>query len=477
MNKRVFLSYSWKDWPTVKRLYEDLVRSNVPVWRDQVDGDPLADFEEEFLHQIDQCDYFILCDSKNYRTRFEKKPHWCCEEVERCYQNHDKKGKPEIIVCLLDEDGEWRIDYTNGRKVFERVNRLKYQPLPQDGYDNTGRYDKTLGFICEKLEVTYKRWNKIPTYQDLMDEVRNAMKNGSAPKLDEAMVDIIKKGYEVIFDKQQMKFPNIKEAFNVWIKDCEYSGLNIMFPKWTYAVWYINQPDMDKYEALGMFQDIIHQFPHDFRGYRGFGNLAGMIGTELSNDRLNDSAYEYYSMAEKSLKKADELMDNWQRSICEFEIECNLGMLSRSTSRIDEAQIHWEKAMSIMERDGFFNEDLVSNLFMVMRTLKVPVSNTKDWLRRLLNNYPTEHILYQLTGLVYNEEYDGHEALGMLQKAYSLRPSLENLCHLLNIKIGLGLLGYNDVANIRNTLADTLQNDEDDEVWREEIQKMLDELR
>ena len=63
------------------RLYDDLTRSHLEVWRDQIDGDPTANFLEEFLAKIDECDDFIILDSKNYRT----KSNWCLTEIERCF--------------------------------------------------------------------------------------------------------------------------------------------------------------------------------------------------------------------------------------------------------------------------------------------------------------------------------------------------------------------------------------------------------
>lgn len=52
MSRKVFMSYSWKDAAVANRLYDDLVRSHINVWRDQIDGDPTADFLDEFLSKL-----------------------------------------------------------------------------------------------------------------------------------------------------------------------------------------------------------------------------------------------------------------------------------------------------------------------------------------------------------------------------------------------------------------------------------------
>ena len=90
--------------PVATRLYDDLSRSYINVWRDQIDGDPTEDFLTEFLSKIDNCDDFIVLDSINYR----KKSKWCMKEIERCFENRSLRNAPRIIVCLLNKNGDWR---------------------------------------------------------------------------------------------------------------------------------------------------------------------------------------------------------------------------------------------------------------------------------------------------------------------------------------------------------------------------------
>lgn len=469
MSKKVFLSYSWKDRLIASRIYQDLARSNVTIWRDQIDGDPLADFEEEFLRQIDECDYFIMLDSENYR----KKSHWCCEEVERCLNNIKDRGKPEIIVCLLDKDGEWRNTFHDNwyREIFSQVNRLKYKSLYYQGYDNEKIYDEVLNFICNLLCVSYERWDKIPSYQDLMDEMKYAAKEVGC---DEKVTDgIIKLGYRTILNKQEKNYPNIKESYNTWIKDCKYSGMSLFFPMWSYAVWYSNQSDMNPYEALALFKDMVDRYPHDFRGYRGQGCLAAIIGNSLMDSKDFDTAKAYYEMAEKSLLESNRLMDDWQRSVCGFEVQYNLGMICRATGRDNEALLYWEKAQDMMKRNAFFNEDLVSNIFMVKINQRVGMTKIINWLEELLKKYSTESLLYQLLGLSHCNEGDKQMALKMMQTAYSINPSLENLYHLLNIKKGLGYLDHMDANVIEKNISGYSPINTDDKIWLEEIMKIL----
>lgn len=460
MAKKVFLSYSWRDQHIAYRLYRDLKASNVPIWRDQSDGDPLADFKEEFLHQIDECDYFILCDSINYR----KKSTFCIDEVERCLQNQkNRQNGPEIIVCLLDKLGDWRnLDFQDKRKrdVFRQINDLKYPyELYYSGYDNENAYNKALNGICDTLGVKYEKWNKVPTAKDLEDEIKKAITSPNyddsdiRKKVNEQIEKVIKAGYELIVHKQEMNYPNIKDSYKVWIEDCQHCELNLFFPHWTYATWYLNQPESNLYDALNLFKNIAFQYPNDFRGHRGMGHIAAMIGQEQMKDGNRDSAFGYYKVAEDELKESIRLMDEWQREHCEFGDLCTLGTVCYETSRFEEAQTYWESALNIKEQQGHGDlaEEVVASLFVLKMKQGVPLNNIKNWLLALQEKHPTDPILYQKIGLVCGQEErpDFYGSLKMMQTAYALDRSWESLGYLLAIKKKLGLLGRQDIVDVK----------------------------
>ena len=105
------------------RLYADLVRSHLQVWRDQINGEPSVDFVDEFNAMIDECDDFMILDSPNYRHVSK----WCLSEVKRYCDNpkHEKNGR--LIVCLLKEPGEWRTRFDNEEHqfYFSKVNKRR----------------------------------------------------------------------------------------------------------------------------------------------------------------------------------------------------------------------------------------------------------------------------------------------------------------------------------------------------------------
>ena len=79
MNPRVFFSYSHRDKQIAQKIYWDLINSGISVWRDQINGEPCANFKEEFLKKVEECEIFFVLDSQNYRTNST----WCLLEIEK----------------------------------------------------------------------------------------------------------------------------------------------------------------------------------------------------------------------------------------------------------------------------------------------------------------------------------------------------------------------------------------------------------
>lgn len=59
MNPRVFFSYSHRDKQIAQKIYWDLINSGISVWRDQINGEPCANFKEEFLKKVEDCEIFL----------------------------------------------------------------------------------------------------------------------------------------------------------------------------------------------------------------------------------------------------------------------------------------------------------------------------------------------------------------------------------------------------------------------------------
>lgn len=449
MSNKVFLSYSWKDTQIAARLYYDLVRSNVPIWRDQIDGDPTADFQEEFLQKIDECDFFIMLDSPNYRGR----SNWCCTEVQRCLENQkqrrdakknnqkddpkdDQKDDPQIIVCLLQEDGPWRTQYKNEehKLVFEQINKLKYLKLYYEGYDDDHTYDSTLNTICKILRVRYESWKRIPTYQDLKDEIKNAAKI----KYNEQIANIILDGFRNIFTKIEMHYPNVRESFQVWMDDCKNAKIPLFFPRWTYAVWLVNQDEPNLEEARQYFLELTKLFPKDPRGFRGYGNVMMALGKDLFEIGDLEEASSCYHESLQYLQKAETLLyepyNQHQKEICLFGVLTNIGVTLWCLGNRSEALCYNRKALEVMETKNLFREELVYDTFSIMKEKGCSPIDIIRWLKQLVLKYTLEPTLYKLLGFSYDAIRAYNDAHTAFKKAYELCPSEENLHNLNNFE-------------------------------------------
>lgn len=431
----VFLSYSWKDRRIAKRLYDDLKNSGVKIWRDQIDGDPLADFKTEFLHKIDECQYFILLDSSNYRdvNRPKSEEHWCLEEVKRCLENQNSsQSSRRIIVCLLEKDGSWRKQFPNDdfKKAFEKVNALKYINLYYEGYDNSGIYDQALNQICKELKTSYARWTAIPTLQDLKDEL--GIGEANRLHLDEdAKLNIIVRGYEILHSKIERHFPNVRESFKVWIEDCRHCEAQLFFPEWTYAVWLVNQPQCDGDEACRCFEKLAKEYPNDPRGYRGWGNVLAFQAEQSFKQQNTELSRQYYQQSLRILLKTEELLlkpeNLHQRKICMFGVRVNIGLVYYCLDSHQQALKYWQSALSLMLEERRFHNDLVECLCVVRNCLHHDLRDVLNWLQSLRKVYPLEPVIYKQLGILYSRLQQWTDAIEMMEKACDLQPDDENL--------------------------------------------------
>ncbi len=423
MCPRVFLSYSWRDSQVAMRVYNDLSRLNISIWRDQIDGDPFADFEREFMEKIDQCDYFILLDSSNYRApKKTNSEWWCLKEVKRCLENQKKTGSPKIVVCLLQEDGEWRKSFPNpeARWVFEQINALKYQCLYYTGYDDCGVYSKSLNSICELLGPNAKAWDSIPTCQDLIDELKEIDYNG-VQTTDEESVRIVIDGYRTLYSKIIKNYPNIKDSFRIWIEDFHHLKKELFFPKWTYAVWLINQPSFETGEALACFDELCKVFPSNPRCFKGMGIVHAVIAKHYEEQLDKRKSIEHYQSALNFLLKCEELtlipQNHRHRDVCIFDLWYNIGSVHCYLHQERDALAVWEKALQLMLKEGFFREDLVEHMFCIKENIGQSPHDILKWLQSLKEFYPLEGLVYYLMALCYTQIEDNMTAFHMLKRA------------------------------------------------------------
>lgn len=419
MNRKVFFSYSWKDMKIAMRLYDDLSRSHLSIWRDQIDGDPTADFKEEFLSKIDECDDFLILDSVNYRT----KSNWCIKEIERCFENRERRNGPRIIVCLLDEDGEWRKQYKDKfyEYYFSKINLFKYFSLYYSGiYDNDNVYQQTLNSICSLFSERYVQWNSLPSDRDLEEEI-----SASSVLLTNSDRLCIINAYKYICRQIELG-RDVSNHFKLWIDDCKLYQLDLFFPTWTYCIWLGQDSHNGAYyeKCFNEFKKLSESFPSDPRSFRGLGCISARIGR-------ND-------VAVLSLQNALNLMqsseNSWHRNQSEIEVLANLGQIYINCGEIELAIDYLYKALYAVESAEMFDLKIILNLVYCLFLI-----GNKDECKNLLLNtikkYPLEGELYAELGKLYSDENNHVIAYEYFNKAFSLKPSIENAFYLLSQKV------------------------------------------
>ena len=427
------------------RLYDDLTRSHLNVWRDQIDGDPTADFLEEFLGKIDDCDDFIILDSKNYRT----KSNWCLTEIERCFKNRAQRNAPRVIVCLLDKDGEWRNTFRNEKEkeLFSKVNIFKYHTLYYDGkYDNENIYQQSITAICDLFSERFIPWNCLPPNRDILEEL-----SVSEAQITDVDRSTILNGYEYIARFITLQ-RDVDKHFQLWISDCNYLRLNLFFPRWTYCVWLGHDMHQHKYDpkCFDEFEKLSKDFPNDPRCYRGLGCIAARL-------EKNDIAITAF---EKALKLM-ELEDNvWHKKNSELEVLTNLGQVYINLGKFVNASNCLAKAHLLMESQNIF--ELHSILYYIYCLIMLKqFGRCKQLLQSLIKRHPLENELYAELGNIYSQENNNKDAIRCFEQAYALAPSIQNAFYLLCRKSIL-----HDISKEANIILQKNINSLDDNYWK-----------
>lgn len=454
--QKVFISYSWKDEVIALRLYRDLQRLKISTWIDRIDGEPAADFKDEFLRIIGKCDYFIVIDSNNYRHN----SNWCGTELKACFDRIDSGDNISLIVCLAEESGAWRNpESMNSRlgQLFNRLNTLKYYALFHQGcYDNNKAYMSSVESICKILGKESYSWDIFPEESDLIDELNHATR--SRPGIGDEDYEALKGLLRTIAIRRNAQ-KNISEHIHLLINDCQELGLNIFLPRWINVIWLADERHEHKmdntcYECL---MSLTQDFPTESRAYRALGAISARLDKQ--------------KQAEENFQKALTFIDDSCESSknIKYEILCNLGQVYMNQCKYLNAKEAMEEAMSFMEPEDL-NVRLALNYYeCLFFTGNNAIAGT--FMGRMVKNNPTVAEFQEYYGYYCLSCGNVHSALPYLINAYSMKPCAEYKHTLLK---GLMLCGRSDDYN--NLRSETTQrstfNEEDDDFWCSQINQL-----
>lgn len=417
MGRKIFFSYSWKDNIAAMRMYDDLVRSHLNVWRDQIDGKPAVNFVEEFNSKIDECDDFLILDSPNYRH----KSKWCLEEIKRFEENRLNKQDRRIIVCLLKKDGDWRtrFDDTEQEELLSKINELRYYDFYHEGtYDNYDVYANSMKRICELFSEQYTPWDEKQELKDLENEI-----SSEDVKITDEDCRYILNEYKNIRHLIQLR-EDVKDRFLNWIKFCENCGLNLFSPRYEYCLWLasdVNRAKNYDQECYDEFEKLSKVFCEDPRCYFGMGAMASRL-------HQRTEAIQAYKTVLDLLKLPK---NEWQRLHTWFYAIEGMGVVLMNDNRYEEAIGYLLEAHDKMMEGNYFSNLVVNQLIRYYDEINY-LKKCEELLLPLIEKYPLENELYLEVGRLYMKLHEYDKALGYFETAYVLYPHINSAFYIIH---------------------------------------------
>ncbi|PHN00593.1 TIR domain-containing protein [Flavilitoribacter nigricans] len=312
----VFMSYAWQTKSIANRIYFDLVRSGLKVWKDDQTTEKGWELWEKISGIIGKCSYFLLLDSVDARMT----SHWVQRECAYA-KELENSGKLKIAVALVDT-----YQATHSQKeLFENHNEKLYFDFSElKEYDFDGRYKQSITDLCIFFGKDFTRWADIPRAQDFETELSNLK------HLDTLNRDLLIKDYEVFQERFNHKFSTGEKRLLNLIEDCKTLGINVVSLYLALGVLQMEKPELD--QALSTFTTACQFFEDDPRTFMGLGN----VNSHLQN----------YQAAADAYLKAKELVNrsnNPNHHDHLQDVYRNLFLAYTEASQIDQALPIYEK--------------------------------------------------------------------------------------------------------------------------------------
>jgi tetratricopeptide (TPR) repeat protein len=264
----LFISYTSEDSAVAIHLKNDLSRAGVSPWCYELEGEVGEDFLREADEKIRSADVFCLLDSAAARNST-----WVRHECKVAHAVMQERGKPRMVVCLLQKEGPWREE-----QLFERHNYVRYINLTS--------YDNGLGSLCAFLGIDKPATLKLPRGPDFSEELTHE-KIKAKDRYD--LLD----QYERFCECMDAARDTAEAILRALMHRCRELGARTISPSLALAVMY---GDTGRHaEAKALLDDAVQNRPDDPRGWAGLGACAYTLGQ--------------YGQAVKSLKRAHQLIE------------------------------------------------------------------------------------------------------------------------------------------------------------------------
>ena len=368
----IFFSYSWKDMPIAMRIYKDLVRSGLKVWRDQINGTYGFNFAEEIKDKIRECSGFLLLDSRSARSS-----KWVREEC-RIFQSIDKRKNKKLSICIIEQESlVFNEEYP---ELLENQNTIKnFNFSKVKMYDNENDYSNEMIRLCKFWGVSYHPLSELGELKDFEDEI-------SLGNISNDQREIILEQFRLNINRVHLSHPHVLGYIESLIKECDDYGINSASLYLMHGLYQVNKGDYLK--AILSFEKSTRFFPFDSRGYRGLGGSYFKIGNYADASRAFSDAIKLISALhnnDTTVIPEQELI-KYSKKLHIEKLEITILNFAASLFRLE----HFEASLSEYQK-----------VYDLMGDFKPPeiYIGLSDCLEALEDHYEQENIL--LEGLFY----------------------------------------------------------------------------
>lgn len=259
----IFFSYSWSDLPIATRIYDDLVRSGLVVWRDQMNGSYGVNFIKEIKEIIEICDGFLLIDSVNSRNSEYVKIE--CDHFQSLIENGNNK---RLSICSIQSPEEFKC-HDIQELIKDQMTVKSYDFYRHSLYDNDNYYFEEICKLCDYWGVQYHQFTNIGEEKDFEDEI-------SAVNLSHHQKSLLLQQFGLNYKRIFAKDKYAKNYMYLFNEECESNKIECCTP---YLLLGQNLLSNENYsEALILYTKLSLNFPFDPRIWRCKGTCDFNLG-------------------------------------------------------------------------------------------------------------------------------------------------------------------------------------------------------
>jgi tetratricopeptide (TPR) repeat protein len=377
----IFLSYAEEDGVTALRIYEDLTRAGLRVWRYERDSRVGTPISAEIREWIERSSVFCLLDSpKARRSRYIR------EECMAALELIQRGAELSFVICLAQPRSGPTADAWWEEELFEGLNGRSYIDLTD--------YGRGIRKLAEQLHVGYFPRFELPRDQDFEGEAHQA-------GLRYDMVAELVEMYRYFRERYDEERLDIAESqLRVLIDRCERAGTtSIVSPQLALGVL-LAETGRHR-DALKIFEGLVRLRGDDPRGWAGLAGARFHLGDCVK-------ALEAYRRCQLLLER--------EPPERRAEIAHNVAMTLLALGRTAEA---WAEVVSAPEEPYILGARGAALLAQGLPQLALPLLETAYQAYRRSSKLPLSLVIqlvdcYQALGLEQQELEVLEEALAVL---------------------------------------------------------------